>query len=205
MTTITDEPAKALNSAEKMMSVNGQALANLFSKIKKNEKINDDIEIKVDREPKDIPKSELKDFAEQMVYFRKRLGYTQKQAGKAIGVSEDTYRRYELKEVEIIDLKKIDKIVKVLEFTEKPKVSEYVEFLMSNPEKMLVKFFEESGMSKNAFAREAGFNRRSILEWINKEKSISEESYYKIKQFMEKYREEKEYQEQIMEEDEEME
>ena len=49
MTTITDEPANALNSAEKMIQVNGQALANLFSKIKKNEKINDDIEIKVDR------------------------------------------------------------------------------------------------------------------------------------------------------------
>ena len=195
MTTITDEPANALNSAEKMIQVNGQALANLFSKIKKNEKINDDIEIKVDREPKDIPRPELNDFAEQMVYFRKRLGYTQKQAGKAIGVSEDTYRRYELKEIEIIDLKKIDKIVKALEFTEKPKVSEYVEFLMSHPDKMLVKFFEESGMSKNAFAREAGFNRRSI----------SEESYYKIKRFMEKYEEEKEYQEKIIEEDEEME
>lgn len=205
MTTITDEPANALNSAEKMIQVNGQALANLFSKIKKNEKINDDIEIKVDREPKDIPRHELKDFADQMIYFRKRLGYTQKQAGKAIGVSEDTYRRYELKEVEIIDLKKIEKIVKALKFTEKPKVSEHVEFLMSNPEKMLVKFFEESRMSKNAFAREAGFNRRSILEWINKEKSISEESYYKIKRFMKKYEEEKEYQEKIIEEDEEME
>ena len=76
---------------------------------------------------------------------------------------------------------------------------------MNLQRKMLVKFFEESGMSKNAFAREAGFNRRSILEWINKEKSISEESYYKIKRFMNKYKEEKQYQEQIMEEDEEME
>lgn len=205
MTTITDEPANALNSAEKMIQVNGQALANLFSKMKENEKINENIELKVDRVPMDIPKPELKDFAEQMIYFRKRLGYSQKQAGKAIGVSEDTYRRYELREVEIIDLKKIDKIVNALEFTEKPKVSEYVEFLMSNPEKMLVKFFAESGISKNEFAKRAGFNRRSILEWINKEKSISEESYYKIKRFMKKYEEEKEYQEKIIEEDEEME
>ena len=49
------------------------------------------------------------------------------------------------------------------------------------PEKILIKFFEKSGISKNEFAKRAGFNRRSILEWINKEKSISEESYYKIK------------------------
>lgn len=205
MTTITGEPADASNTAKKWLSLDGQALANLFSKMKENENINENIELKVDRVPIDIPKPEFKDFAEQMIYFRKRLGYSQKQAGKAIGVSEDTYRRYELKEVEIIDLKKIDKIVNALEFTEKPKVSEYVEFLMSNPEKMLVKFFAESGISKNEFAKRAGFNRRSILEWINKEKSISEESYYKIKKFMKEFNEEKLYKEQVIEEEEEME
>ena len=205
MTTITDEPANALNSAEKMIQVNGQALANLFSKMKQNENINENIELKVDRVPTNISKSEFKDFADQMIYFRKKLGYTQKQAGKAIGVTEDTYRRYELREVEVIDLKKINKIVKALEFTEKPKVSEYVEFLMSSPEKMLVKFFAESGISKNEFAKRAGFNRRSILEWINKEKSISEESYYKIKKFMKEFNEEKLYKEQVMEEEDEME
>jgi len=205
MTTNTGEPANASDTAKKSLSLNAQSLANLFSKMKENENINKNIELKVDRVPMDIPKPELKDFADQMIYFRKRLGYTQKQAGKAIGVSEDTYRRYELREVEIIDLKKIDKIVKALEFTEKPKVSEYVEFLMSNPEKMLIKFFEESGISKNAFAKRAGFNRRSILEWINKEKSISEESFYKIKKFMKEFEREKMYKEQSMEEEEEME
>lgn len=186
MTTNTGESANASNTARKWFSLNGQALANLFSKMKENENINENIELKVDRVPIDIPKPEFKDFAEQMIYFRKRLGYSQKQAGKVIGVSEDTYRRYELREVEIIDLKKIDKIVNALEFTEKPKVSEYVEFLMSNPEKMLVKFFAESGISKNEFAKRAGFNRRSILEWINKEKSISEESLLQDKKIYER-------------------
>lgn len=205
MTTNTGKPANTSNTAKKWLSLDGKALANLFSKMKENENINENIELKVDRVPMNIPKPELKDFADQMIYFRKRLGYSQKQAGKAIGVSEDTYRRYELREVEIIDLKKIDKIVKALEFTEKPKVSEYVEFLMSNPEKMLLKFFAESGISKNEFAKKAGFNRRSILEWINKEKSISEESYYKIKNFMKEFNEEKLYKEQVMEEEEEME
>lgn len=205
MTTNTGEPAEASNTAKKWLSLNGQALANLFSKMKQNENINENIELKVDRVPTNISKSEFKDFADQMIYFRKKLGYTQKQAGKAIGVTEDTYRRYELREVEVIDLKKINKIVKALEFSEKPKVSEYVEFLMSNPEKMLVKFFAESGISKNEFAKRAGFNRRAILEWINKEKSISEESYYKIKKFMKEFNEEKLYKEQVMEEEDEME
>ena len=189
----------------KRFELDRQAVAKLFSKMKENDKINKSVKVKVDRVPRDIPRPEFKDFAEQMVYFRKRLGYSQKQAGHAIGVSEDTYRRYELREVEIIDLKKINKIVKALEFTEKPIVSEYVEFLMSKPEKMLVKFFKESGISKNEFARRIGFNRRSILEWINKEKSISKESYYRIKKFMKEFEEEKLYKEQLMEEEEEME
>lgn len=164
MTTSTGEPANALNTAQKWLSLDGQALANLFSKMKEDENIDDKIKLKVDRVPMDIPKPEFKDFAEQMIYFRKRLEYTQKQAGKAIVVSEDTYRRYELKEVKIINLKKINKIVKALEFTEKPKVSEYVEFLMSSPEQMLIKFFAKSEISKNEFAKRAGFNRRAILE-----------------------------------------
>lgn len=203
MTTSTGEPANALNTAQKRLSLDGQVLANLFSKMKENENIDDRLKLKVDRVPMDIPKTEFKDFAEQMVYFRKRLGYTQKQVGKAIGVSEDTYRRYELKEVEITDLKKINKIVKVLEFTEKPKVSEYVEFLMSNPEKMLIKFFAESGISKNEFAKRTGFNRKSILEWINKKRTISEDSYYKIKEFLKKFEEQKIYKGQVMDEEDE--
>lgn len=205
LTTDTCKLAGASNSKMKRFELDRQAVAKLFSKMKEKEKNNKIVNLKVDRVPKDIPRPELKDFAEQMVYFRKRLGYSQKQAGHAIGVSEDTYRRYELREVEIIDLKKINKIVKALEFTEKPIVSEYVEFLMSKPEKMLVKFFKESGISKNEFARRIGFNRRSILEWINKGKSISKESYYRIKKFMKEFEEEKLYKEQLMEEEEEME
>lgn len=184
MTTFTDEPANALNIAEKVVSVDGDVLASLFSKIKENERINRKIEINVDREPKEFPKTELKDFAEQMVYFRKKLGYTQKQVGEAIGVSEDTYRRYELKEIEIIDLKRIERIVKKLEFTEEPKVSAYVKFLMSKPEKKLEKFLKENGISKNKFSEMSGISRRAMLDWFNGKKSISKESYEKIKNFI---------------------
>lgn len=203
MTTNTVEPANAYSTAKNWDFYDGQVLANLFSKLRKNEKFDEDIKMKVNRIPKEISKPELKDFAEQMIYFRNKLGYSQKQTAKAIGVSEDSYRRYELKQVKNLDIKKIQKIIKVLQFTEKPKVSEYTEFLMSNPEKMLKNFFARSGISKNAFAERAGINRRSILEWINKEKSISEESYYKIKKVMKEFQEENK--EQIIEDEEEME
>ena len=187
MTTNAGKPAETSNTIKKLVSYDGQEVANLFSKIKRNNKINECIKLTVNRIPMNMPKPELKDFADQMIYFRKQLGYSQKQVANEIGVSEDTYRRYELKEVKLVNIKKIDKIVKFLKFTEEPKVSEYVKFLMSNPEKMLIKFFKQSGISKNEFAKKAGFNRRSILEWINKKKSISEESYYKIKKFLKEY------------------
>lgn len=191
MTTNTGKPAETSNTIKKLFFYDGQEVANLFSKIKRNNKINECIELTVNRVPMDMPKPELKDFADQMIYFRKQLGYSQKQVANGIGVSEDTYRKYELKKVKLVNIKKIDKIVKFLKFTEEPKVSEYVKFLMSSPEKMLIKFFKQSGMSKNEFAKRTGFNRRSILEWINKKKSISEESYYKIKKFLTEYKEEK--------------
>lgn len=76
---------------------------------------------------------------------------------------------------------------------------------MSSSEKMLIKFFAESGISKNEFAKRVCFNRRSILEWINKEKSISEERYYKIKKFLKELEEEKTYKCQVMDEEDEME
>ena len=82
---------------------------------------------------------------------------------------------------------KLQKIIKVLDFSERPILSDYVEFLMSGPDKILVNFFKKSGISKNEFARKAGINRRSILSWINKEKAVSEECYYKIRKIIEEY------------------
>ena len=58
---------------------------------------------------------------------------------------------------------------------------------MSGLDKILVKFFKKSGISKNEFARKAGINRRSILSWINKEKAVSEEYYYKIRKIIDEY------------------
>lgn len=149
MTTKSGKPAKALNTAEKSSFVDGQVMAELFSKIKEKENIEDNLKIKVDKTPKKILNSNTTDFADQMRYFRNLKGYSQRQVGEKIGVSEDTYRRYELNEIEVTDIKKIKKIIKVLDFSEKPILSDYVEFLMSGPDKILVNFFKKSGISKN--------------------------------------------------------
>lgn len=180
--------------------MNEKTVAKVFSKIKEKEIINQKIKLKVDRQPKNIVKSVKKDFADQMVYYRNLLGYSQKQVGQAIGVSEDSYRRYELKELEVTDLKKIKKIVKFLKFEEEPKLSEYVRFLMSNPKKQLEDYLKKNKISKNQFSKSIGISRRAILDWFSGKKTISRESYEKIKIFIRKSEKNRE-----KEEDEEME
>ncbi len=84
MATRTGEPEEPSNSMTKWISLDRQALANLFSKIKEKENIKGNIKLKLDRVPLYIPKHEFKNFGEQMIYFRKRLCYIQKQAKKQL-------------------------------------------------------------------------------------------------------------------------
>ena len=57
--------------------------------------------------------AEKRNFVDGQVrrYFRNLKGYSQRQVGEKNGVSEDTYRRYEVNEIEVTDIKKIKKII----------------------------------------------------------------------------------------------
>ena len=152
-----------------------------FRQIKNNKIITNPIKLKIDRCPNIMQEQEKKDFIEQMIYYRKLRGYTQKQVGQAIKVTEDTYRDYEKRNIDLKDIDKIKKIIKFLKFEEEPQFSEYVKFLMSNPEKKLQKYLNRNKISKNRFSRISSVNRRTMIDWFNGNKSISEESYKKIK------------------------
>lgn len=152
-----------------------------FRQIKNNKIITNPIKLKIDRCPNIMQEQEKKDFIEQMIYYRKLRGYTQKQVGQAIKVTEDTYRDYEKRNIDLKDIDKIKKIIKFLKFEEEPQFSEYVKFLMSSPEKKLQKYLNKNNISKNRFSRISGVNRRTMIDWFNGNKSISEESYKKIK------------------------
>lgn len=191
MTTNLKESSNALNSAENDVVLDTMEVAKLFSRIKENERFNPNVKIKLNRQPRNIEKSNSRNFAEQMIYYRKLMGYTQKQVGQAIGVSEDSYRRYELEEIELTDIKRIKKIIKFLGFKEEPKLSEYVTFLMSRPDKILDKFLKENNLSKNKFSKLSGISKKAVISWIKNEKTISKESYCKIKIFMQNFEENK--------------
>lgn len=184
MTTSKENSESFENTTKNMISVNENKIAELFSKISDNESVNKNIKIKVDRIPKEMPISHNINFADQLLYYRQLLGYTQKQVGQAIGISEDTYRRYELKEIEITDITKIKKLVKLLKFKEQPKLSNYVTFLMNKPNKKLQQYMKENNLSKTKFSSLSGISRRTITDWFNGKKEISKESFEKIEKFI---------------------
>lgn len=205
MATNTGKSTRTSSSKMKRFELDRQAVAKLFSKIKENEKIDENVKLKVDRVPRDIQKINAKDFSEQMLYYRSKCGYSQRQVGQAVGISEDMYRRYELKEYEITNINLINKIVEFLKFEEQPKISEYAMFLSSNPVKILDNFLKGNGLSKRKFSELSGISRRAMLDWYNGKKTISKDSYYRIKTFMKEFENEKLYKEQVMEEEDEME
>lgn len=204
MTTNTNNLANVLDSKEKIMLSDNKSVSYLLSKIKENGTFNKKIKLKVEthRKPKEVIETNRTNFAEQMIYFRRIHGYTQKQVAKAIGISEGTYSNYEENKTELTNIKIINRILKFLEFTEEPKVSDYVKFLMSNPEKMLEKYLKENKISKNKFSQLSGISRRAMLDWFNHTKGISKESYEKIEKFITDFEKSKEHKRAIEDEEE---
>lgn len=180
--TTNDEVASKVQEMRKNKELlDRDMVTGVFRQIKNNKIIENPIKLKIDRCPNIMQEQEKKDFIEQMIYYRKLRGYTQKQVGQAIKVTEDTYRDYEKRNIDLKDIDKIKKIIKFLKFEEEPQFSEYVKFLMSSPEKKLQRYLNKNNISKNRFSRISGVNRRTMIDWFNGNKSISEESYKKIK------------------------
>lgn len=204
VTTNINNLASVLDTKEKRILSDDESVAYLLSKIKKSSSFDEKINMKIEthRKPKEVIENDRTNFAEQMIYFRRLHGYTQKEVAKAIGISESTYGNYEENKTELTNIKTINKILKFLEFTEEPKVSDYVKFLMSNPEKMLEEYLKENKISKNKFSKLSGISRRAMLDWFNHTKGISKESYEKIDKFITDFEKSKEHKRAIEEEEE---
>ena len=208
MTTNAGNLENVLSTSEKGKTIDETKLAKVFSKVKQKENINENIKLKVKKSNRKMTSYQgdyqPNDFADQLIYYRKLRGYTQKQIGQVIGISESTYQRYEAKECEMEDVKRINKLAEFLEFEEQPIMSDYTKFMSSNPEKKLQQYLKKNKISKNKFSELSGISRRAMLDWFNGKKSISKESYEKIVEFIKNYEKNKEKQKQI-EEDEEFE
>lgn len=204
MTTNINNLASVLDTKEKRILSDDETVAYLLSKIKQTDSFDEKINMKIEthRKRKEAIENDRINFAEQMIYFRRLHGYTQKEVAKAVGISESTYSNYEENKTELTNTKVINKILKFLKFTEEPKVSDYVKFLMSNPEKMLEKYLKENKISKNKFSKLSGISRRAMLDWFNHTKGISKESYEKIEKFITDFEKSKEHKRAIEEEEE---
>lgn len=92
MTTNINNLASVLDTKEKRILSDDESVAYLLSKIKKSgnfdKKINMNIE--THRKRKEVIENDRTNFVEQMIYFRRFHGYTQKEVVKAIGIKKST-------------------------------------------------------------------------------------------------------------------
>lgn len=175
---------KALQIAEKCRSVETKTISKIFKNIKEKGILDKNIDIEVTKEARrmlaDKP-IELKDYIDQFIYYRKLRGYTQEQVGQVIGVKGKTYCKYEKRLLRLNDIDKINKVAAFLKIEESLKIPNTIQVIEN---KELKKYLIENNINNTEFSRLINVSRRSVVDWFNKNKKISEDNYKTIQKFI---------------------
>ena len=179
--------AEALKIAERIQFIDNEEVSKVFKKIKQKGIFERPIEMYVEKNKViNVPQMEIRDYIDQLIYYRKLRGYTQEQVGQVIGISGKSYSKYEKRIYELKDKEKIETIANFLGINEELK-------MLSVNDKMdkqeLKKLLIENHITNTEFSNQIGVSRRSIVDWFNKDVEISEDSWTKIKKFMVKFKE----------------
>ena len=184
---------KALQIAKKVQVIDSKEVSKLFKKIKEKGILKESIEINLEKHRYKI---KIKDYIDQFIFYRKLRGYTQEQVGQVIGISGKGYSKYERRIHKLRDNNKINAIAKFLEIDEELKMLPIDEKI---DKQQLRNFLIKNDITNTELAEQIGKSRRSIVDWFNKNVEISENSWTKIKEFIQKIEENR------IEEEEEME
>lgn len=205
MTNDTLTTSKALKIAENMQMVDSKIISKIFKKIKKKGILKEPIEIKIEKKDMQLFNSlynegnlkiQFNDFIDQFIYYRKLRGYTQEQVGQVIGISGKSYYKYEKRIHQLKDINKINMIAEFLNVGEvkMPTVRKRID------NHKLKEYLIDNNINNSEFSRLIGVSRRSILDWFNKGKGISEDSCKKIEDFIKVFEANKSKQEEIEDE-----
>ena len=176
--------------------VDSNEVSKLFKKFKKKSILEQPIEMHMtEYKVYSVPQMEINDYIDQFIYYRKIRGYTQEQVGQVIGISGKQYYKYEKRMHQFKDQEKIQAIAKFLEIEEELKMLPTKNHIDNHE---LKNFLIENDITNTEFSKQIGISRRSIVDWFNKEVEISEDSWTKIKEFMQSF-ENKRIKEQVME------
>lgn len=178
MTNYPSIDEKTLQIAKKSQVIDSKEISKLFKKFKEKGILKEPIEINLEKHRSKI---KIKDYIDQFIYYRKLKGYTQEQVGQVIGISGKGYSKYERRTYKLKDNDKINAIAKFLGIDEELKMVPIDEKI---DKQQLRNFLIKNDITNTELAEQIGVSRRSIVDWLNKDVEISENSWTKIKEFM---------------------
>lgn len=177
--------------------VDGKEVSKMFEKFKQKGILEQPIQMNMkEYEVSNVSQMEIRDYIDQFIYYRKLRGYTQEQVGQVIGISGKQYYKYEKRMHQFKDKEKIKAIAEFLQIEEELKLLPHNHKI---DKQQLKKFLIKNDITNTEFSKLIGISRRSIVDWFNKNVEISEDSWRKIKEFMQNFEENRIEQEEEME------
>lgn len=138
------------------------------------------------------PSEELlksEDFIDHIKYYRILKRMSKRELSQKVGIDDETYRQYELKNYEIQKYEIAEKMLKALEIEDKVELPEYFKIMKKCPLDKIKKIITEN-ISKKLFSEQTGIAISTINTWFQKNRpnALSADSYKKIARFFNDYK-----------------
>lgn len=130
---------------------------------------------------------ESNDFIDHIKYYRLLQKRSRREIAIGIGIDDETYRQYELKNYEIQDYEIAEKMIKILNIENKVELPEYFKIMKQYPLDK-IKSIIIKDKAKTEFSRETGISVSTINTWFRKNapKSLSTDTYKKLVKYFKK-------------------
>lgn len=180
MTNYYKDNKEALKVAKNSTFIDSRIISKIFKNIKSKGILAETIKINIDPLKK-IKTKEKKDLVDQIILARHEKGYSVRELGEKINISQKRLTSYELRLAELKDPKVIKGCIKVLDIKE-PQLTDYQRFLLDNPNQKIKQYILDNNIKLEQMEKLLNIKAKTILNWISHDDVlISEESYNKMK------------------------
>lgn len=169
------------NTAEKITKPNinitarSEDISNVFQQIKDKGILNKPLKYDTSQRKfiTDNHKKE-RNFIDYVKEYRRNKQFSQQDVAVKLGIDQDVYARYERKKLIIKSPELVDNLINILGMDKsKIKISEYVEFLRSNPNERIRKYIKENNITYKKFAKLAKVHEKTVSRWIKNKSDVS--------------------------------
>lgn len=175
------------NNSIAPIELDGRAIKNIFATIKKNGILDKPLRYyRKMQDSIDLPQSN--EFIDYIKYYRLLNDISKRQLCKNIGIDEETYRQYELKNFEIQDVELAERMLSVLGIEDVLELPNYFKIMKKYSLEDIKNIILNYG-GKKEFSEVTGISRSIINHWYQKSapKKLSTYTYKKLVCFFDKY------------------